>query len=402
MGELASALDCLAADDLPAMFGPQLIDRLGQLLRASNRLAAEIGRTVRQCELTDAAEVDGKATMASWLRGHAHLSARAAAELVHTSRALEHLPAVAAAYADGHVTAAQAAVVSDVARPERLARAVAQGIDLGEVDRALAAVATEQHHDKLVAVVRYYRQALDPDGPEPDPTEGRRLSLARHLDGTLGISGQLDAVGGEKLRAAIEAIVQANRPKGDLRTRAQQQADALVQLADNALASGDLPLCRTVKPHIVATIPLADLTDTTGPNPGAATTGFGEVLSAAQARWLACDATLTRIVLDPDGLPLDVGRTQRLVPPHIRRAVEHRDGHCVFAGCHAPSHWCDVHHLVHWIDGGDTSLDNSGLLCERHHTKVHHGFRVERDPDGRWRTYRPDDTEILIGTPLLL
>ncbi len=31
------------------------------------------------------------------------------------------------------------------------------------------------------------------------------------------------------------------------------------------------------------------------------------------------------------------------------------------------------------------------------HPKVHHGFRVERPPDGRWRTYRPDDTEILIG-----
>ncbi|MGZ4569070.1 MAG: endonuclease, partial [Blastococcus sp.] len=39
---------------------------------------------------------------------------------------------------------------------------------------------------------------------------------------------------------------------------------------------------------------------------------------------------------------------------------------------------------------------NSGLLCERHHTKVHHGFRIERDPDGRWHTYRPDGTEIVI------
>ena len=46
------------------------------------------------------------------------------------------------------------------------------------------------------------------------------------------------------------------------------------------------------------------------------------------------------------------------------------------------------------------SPENSALLCERHHTKVHHGFRVERQPDGRWRTYRPDGTEILIGTPL--
>jgi hypothetical protein len=89
-----------------------------------------------------------------------------------------------------------------------------------------------------------------------------------------------------------------------------------------------------------------------------------------------------------------------VVTPGLRRAVEQRDGHCVFAGCDAPTHWCDVHHLVHWIHGGETSLENSGLVCERHHTKVHHGFRIERDPGGRWRTWRPDGTQILIG-PLL-
>jgi hypothetical protein len=33
---------------------------------------------------------------------------------------------------------------------------------------------------------------------------------------------------------------------------------------------------------------------------------------------------------------------------------------------------------------------------------VHHGFRVERQPDGRWRTWRPDGTEILIAQPLLV
>jgi hypothetical protein len=54
-----------------------------------------------------------------------------------------------------------------------------------------------------------------------------------------------------------------------------------------------------------------------------------------------------------------------------------------------------VHHLVEWALGGQTSAANSGLLCERHHTKVHHGFRVERDTAGRWHTYRPDGTEIL-------
>ena len=79
MGELASTLDALAVDDLPAMFGPQLLERLGELLKAQNRLAAEVARTVRQCELADAPEFDGKKTMASWLRGHARLSGHAAA-----------------------------------------------------------------------------------------------------------------------------------------------------------------------------------------------------------------------------------------------------------------------------------------------------------------------------------
>ena len=70
-----------------------------------------------------------------------------------------------------------------------------------------------------------------------------------------------------------------------------------------------------------------------------------------------------------------------------------------FAGCGAPSYWCDVHHFVEWIFGGATSLENSALLCERHHTKVHHGYRIERDPGGRWHTYRPDGTEILLAPP---
>jgi hypothetical protein len=157
-----------------------------------------------------------------------------------------------------------------------------------------------------------------------------------------------------------------------------------------------------VKPHVIAIIDVEDLVDTTTTGPGAAETGFGARISAARARWLACDGTISRMVMGPTGLPLNVGRDKRVVPPHIRRAVERRDRHCVFAGCSAPTYWCDVHHVAEWLaDQGETSLENSALLCERHHTKVHHGFRVERPPDGRWRTYRPDDSEIIIGARAL-
>ena len=149
---------------------------------------------------------------------------------------------------------------------------------------------------------------------------------------------------------------------------------------------------------------MADLLDPTV-NPGAARTGMDAQISAAKARWTACDATISRLLIDPDGLPLNVGREQRVVPPHLRKAVVERDRGCVFTGCDAPHWFCDVHHVLEWLaDGGETSLQNSALLCERHHTKVHHGFRVERDdgapPESRWRTYRPDGTEIVTAPPL--
>ena len=395
LADLEAVLDRVAAEDLKGLFGPQVLDRSRRLTVLKNRLDAQLARCVREGELTGAAEHDGQAGMQSWLRGHCRLSPGEAARMVRNGRALDQLPAVAAACADGAVSAEQLAVIAPVTRPENLAAAAAQDVDLAGVDAALAEMAATRPYRELTQVVHHYLARLDPDGPEPDPTEGRRLTIAKHADGSITGRFDLDPVGGEKVQAALESIVQANRPQGDDRNRAQQLADALVQLADNALASGNLPFLRTVKPHVVVTIGIDDLADPhTGP--GAATTGFGARISAARARWLACDGNITRIVIGPEGQPLDVGRTKRSFPPHLRRATETRDPHCVFTGCDAPSHWCDVHHVLHWSEGGDTSLDNSALLCERHHTKVHHGFRIERQPDGRWRTWRPDGTEIVL------
>jgi uncharacterized protein DUF222/HNH endonuclease len=393
----SSVLDGLADDDLHVLSDGELLDRTAELVRARNRIDAELTRTVRAADVRQACERDGLKTMPSWLRGHARLSPSAAAQLVKSGRALEHLPVLAAAFASGDVSADQVAVVSPITRDEHLVAAGAQDVDLAEIDAALTSIATSQPHPVLGQTVHRYLAMLDTDGPEPDPTEGRRLVIARHADGSITGRFDLDAVGGEKLQAALESLVQAGRCAADERTRAQQLADALVQLCDNQLASGRLPMLRTVKPHVVLRIDLDDLADPhTGP--GAADLGFGATISAARARWVACDAGITRIVLGPDGVPLDLGREHRVVNAHLRKAVEHRDGGCVFTGCGAPTFWCDVHHLLEWINGGETSLENSALLCERHHTKVHHGFRVERQPDGRWRTWRPDGTEIRSGS----
>jgi Domain of unknown function (DUF222) len=395
LAAVAGGLDALAAEDLFAVPGPALLDRTAALVAAHNRLDAELARTIRRAEAAQAPERDGLKTMHSWLRGHARLSPAAASQLVRAGRALEQLPAVAAAHAAGEITGDQVGVLADVVRPEQLARAGERGVDLAGVDATLAAVAATRPHADLAKVVHHYLARLDQDGPEPDPTAQRALTLAKHADGSVTGRFALDPVGGEKVQAVVESLTQAHRPAGDPRTRAQRLGDALVQRADLHLGCGTLPMLRTVHPHVALTVGLADLADpSTGP--AAARLGFGGLLSAARARWAACDADLSRLVLDPDGLPLDVGRTHRLVPPHLRRAVEHRDGRCVFAGCDAPTHWCEVHHLLARVLGGATSLDNSGLLCERHHTQVHHGFRIHRDAAGRWHTYRPDGSEILV------
>ncbi|WP_097195795.1 HNH endonuclease signature motif containing protein [Blastococcus aggregatus] len=402
---LSGALQALAGERIEGWFGPALLEREAPLVTAANRLAAELARTTRQCEVSGAAEHDGKATMASWLRGHHRLSQGGASRLVRNGRTLDRLPVLAAAASAGAVGAEAVSVLAPVVSDVNLARAEAQGVDVAAIDALLTEVATSSSHADLRQAVGHYLARLDPDGTEPDPTEQRSLSFTRHTDGTVSFHGTLDAVGGEKFQAAVESIQQASRPAGDTRSRAQQAGDALVQLCDNALASGALPILRGHKPQVLVTIDLEDLMDTSpgaGVGAGAGLTGFGGIISAAKARWLACDGNVTRIVIGPEGQPLDVGQTKRLFPPHLRRAIEVRDRHCVFAGCDAPSYWCDVHHVIHWIDGGDTCLDNGALLCERHHTKVHHGFRIERQPDGRWRTWRPDGTEILIGEPFLV
>ncbi|MGY1730302.1 DUF222 domain-containing protein [Geodermatophilus sp. SYSU D01045] len=377
-----------------------VLDDVAAAVARRNREDARLTCLVREAEIQQAPERDGLRSMVSWLRGHCRLSTVEASRLVRNGRALEHLPALAEAHETGLVSAEQVAVAARVVTPERLASALEQGVDLAVIDAVLTGVAVEREHADLVQVVQHYCNDLDPDGPEPDPTEGRSLTLARHADGSLSIRGHLDAVGGEKLQTALEAHVQADRPAGDDRTRAQRLGDALVQVIDNVLAAGSLPLLRGHKPHVVARIDLADLA-APGTDRNAATLGSGVTISAARARWLACDGMISRVVFGADGVPLDLGRERRLADRHLRRAAELRDGGCVFAGCGAPTWWCDVHHLVHWIDGGETSLENSALLCERHHTKVHHGFRVERQPTGVWRTYRPDGTEISVRPPLL-
>jgi hypothetical protein len=100
---------------------------------------------------------------------------------------------------------------------------------------------------------------------------------------------------------------------------------------------------------------------------------------------------------DEEGEPLNIGRKTRSIPPAIRRALKRRDGGCRFPGCTC-TRFVDAHHIQHWADGGETSMDNLVLLCRRHHRLVHEeGFGVQAGPGGRTDFTLPDGTIIPPG-----
>ncbi len=106
-------------------------------------------------------------------------------------------------------------------------------------------------------------------------------------------------------------------------------------------------------------------------------------VSAAAARRIACDCELTAVLLNDNGVPLNLGRSQRLVSPQQRRALIAQYGGCAFPGCGRPPAWTQAHHIHHWIDSGTTDLANLVLLCATHHRTVHHsGWDVIAGDDG--------------------
>jgi hypothetical protein len=94
-------------------------------------------------------------------------------------------------------------------------------------------------------------------------------------------------------------------------------------------------------------------------------------VATSTARRIACGASLVALLTENDE-PLSIGRKSRIWTPAMRRAILARDRHCRFPGCDATRH-LDIHHRVHWVDGGETSVNNGISLYRAHHVLVHEG-----------------------------
>jgi hypothetical protein len=125
-------------------------------------------------------------------------------------------------------------------------------------------------------------------------------------------------------------------------------------------------------------------------------------IPAETARRLACDAGVVHWLDQKDGNgdegpALNIGRKSRSIPPAIQRALKRRDGGCRFPGC-TSSRFVDAHHIHHWADGGETSMQNLVLLCRQHHRLVHEGgFGISKSLSGDVFFKHPDGRIIPTG-----
>lgn len=162
-----------------------------------------------------------------------------------------------------------------------------------------------------------------------------------------------------------------------------RRADALAQIAEVYLNhpenSGSTADRYQVVVHVTAETSEACEDDVTAVTPHVE---GGPHVTAETSRRIACDCSVIPIRDNIFGEPLAVGRKSRTIPPALRRALRLRDGGCRFPGC-THTRFVDGHHIEHWADDGETSLENLVLLCRHHHRLVHEGgFGCHRTENG--------------------
>ena len=299
---------------------------------------------------------------------------------VDTARKLQRLEAVRAALAAGEISRDHALVI---ARAHTLVR----GEAIEALQDELVDVAKVAPPRGLREVVDRVTDAIDgDDGADADDARyrRRRLSAAPSLDGMVFVEGMGDPEGGAVVLTALQAEMDRDLQARDPRGAEPRRWDALVNICRRSLDRGDMGTSRSVRPHVLAVV---DIADYEGCKPlvvaeiRSELAHVGRVSRAALER-LVCDCDLTRIVMDGPSQVLDVGQATRTWPAPIAKAIIARDRHCQGDGCQRPWYDCQIHHKQHVPHGGPTSVDNGELLCPACHKQRHAKQHLDRQRAG--------------------
>jgi Domain of unknown function (DUF222) len=413
LADLRRAVLRVTSEPRPTRTAEQVGADLIELRHLCDLLELRFARDVAEFAATDEYDVQAAASPYAWISHNRKMGAHAAWSAICVGEmARRHTPLTVAALEEGRVGFGHLVLLAGVARSVTVdsvaAQEAAYQASLRERSDAVPAdndassapsvvfdeavlLRLAEHHtvSRFRQDCAHARHAGDPEGflaEHLDTVECRSLQLVGGSSGIMTVRGVLDSVGGAALRTALEPLARADGAD-DARLISRRLADALVELANHGLDNGLIPQRASQRTHLQVTTSLETLLGIRGAP--AAELEFSSPIAAETVARLACDAAVTRIVLDSASAVIDVGRSRRVVSGATRRALNVRDGGCRWPGCDRSASWTAAHHVIHWTHGGPTRLPNLVLLCHRHHWLVHEGGWQIVQADGGLLTVPP-------------
>ena len=341
----------------------------------------------------------GFKSLAHWLSWACSMTSGVAREHVRVAKALRRMPMIAGLFREGRLSYSKVREVSRV-------------VDVVDEQR-LAGLAVTATASQLARIISGFRAA---EGMRISQQTKRKVSWHESEDGMIDFRARLPKDEAALLIAAIDTAKDQFGPppaKPDPCRDAEQvpapgvgvysTADALLDVARGFLDTAPQDRSGEDRTLVVVQVSAEQLGDVRAATPADRNVPAGRAqpaeavchiagvgsVEAGTAQRHACDNPVLGAIIDKHGKVLALGRTRRLVSRAQRRALLLRDKMCRYPGCHQTRH-LKAHHVVPWILGGRTDLDNLILLCQWHHTAVHEGgVTVTADADG-WVFTKPD------------
>lgn len=375
---------------------------------------AELAVVAGEVDRRRAWAADAHLNARGWMRSTGNWSSAEALRAKRRARLFELAPAVGQALVDGHIGLAQVDALARGAANPRCGDGIVPFVPL------FLELATKVGFDDFARAARYWEQFADADGAfrEREATVARRRARVQVTDGVVHVEAVGGALAGAEMKQIFDEFVKAElltdraeaaaTGSAELpRTDDQRRFDALHAIflaaactpADAQRPEPSVHLAcdmGTWMEHLALRGMVELKPDYQPPDPLSrwCVTSDGVVLHPADVFAAAVVGTTRRIVFDSIGVPVDLGRRSRFFRNGARDAVRWVATHCTQRGCDQPESWCDTDHLTQWTDEGHTRPDNGAPACRGHNRARQRGFRVRRDDEGYWHTYRPDGTEI--------
>ena len=342
-----------------------------------DRLDARIAIAVADYEAAGQHILDGSVSINGWLRAETGRDATSASKVTWTGRKLRALPVLRDAVVTGALSGGQLDII--------VANVPMRHVELFAThEAALVPGFVGLSIDETRRAMEHWKRHADALNAGKEPTEhDNQLHLSRTINARGELRGSFDA----DITAMLEAALRTADQKNFDEPLATRRAHALAQICQHFLDHQQTRKGGRHRPHLNVTISYEEFCA----GIGGQYLDTDQPVSPAALGVLKCDSSYHRLLHSSRSGCLDYGRATRAWPVDIYNAIALRDGGCRFGTCDAPPSWCDVHHVLPWDDGGETSVENGLMGCRRHHYLVHKpGYSIKFLPDGTTEFTGPD------------